>query len=513
MSLYSCSIAATGHELVSQAAGSILEQGGNAFDAAVAAGFAGAVVEQCLTSLGGGGFLLARTGGEKEPCREVFFDFFVDTPGRGMNRQFEPHFFPVTVEFGGSDQEFNIGLGSVAVPGTLKGLLHVHERLGSMPLSEVLHPARELARGHKLNDFQSTFLRLLYPIMTMSETGRSLYEPGGKYLQQGDILRNSEMVAFLDLLADDRGQSFYCGDIAEAIEHDMKEGEGLLTRADLQAYHVIERDPLRIPYRGHTLLSSPPPSMGGALIGLSLSLNEAIKPAKVWGSAEYLLRTTALMKEVERKRQQGIDNPEALFQFIRSDAAEQSAKTIRHFSRGTTHISIADRDGNVASMTCSNGEGSGYFAPSTGVMLNNMMGEDDLHPQGFHASPPGERVGSMMSPSILLDENGRVKLVLGSGGSKRIRTAITQVITQVIDYGRSMQEAVEAPRLYWDGDEDVLQVEPGFTGESMQTLDDRVEVNIWQEKSVYFGGVHTVIPGEGGIGDPRRGGAAVVVKK
>ena len=160
-------------------------------------------------------------------------------------------------------------------------------------------------------------------------------------------------------------------------------------------------------------------------------------------------------------------------------------------------------------MTCSNGEGSGYFAPGTGIMLNNMMGEDDLHPDGFHCSPPGQRVGSMMSPSVLL-HGDRAELVLGSGGSKRIRTAMIQVLVQLIDCHRDRVEAVEAPRLHWDGE--ILQMEPGFPASSVEALRKRVRVNVWQEKSMYFGGVHVVAPGQGGAGDPRRGGAVEVVR-
>jgi len=136
------------------------------------------------------------------------------------------------------------------------------------------------------------------------------------------------------------------------------------------------------------------------------------------------------------------------------------------------------------------------------------MGEDDLHPEGFHTNPAGERVVSMMSPSVLL-KDGRVKLVLGSGGSKRIRTAITQVLTQYIDFKRDLDLAIHAPRLHWDGS--VIQAEPGFSRESIESLASSLPVNIWAERSVYFGGVHSVVPGSHGVGDPRRGGSVLVV--
>ncbi|MFC1843765.1 gamma-glutamyltransferase family protein [Thermodesulfobacteriota bacterium] len=492
------SIVATGHPLVSGAAIEILQNGGNAFDAAVGAGFAGAVAEQTLTSLGGGGFLLARTNlGE-----EVLFDFFTDTPGRGLeNTELEPHFFPVTIHFPGSDQDFNIGLGSVAVPGNLKGFLHVHKRLGRLPLEEILQPAIHLAReGLELNDWQGYFLNLLEPIMTFSPAGRKLYTIDGVCAKQGDHIKNLEIADFLSKLPEDRGESFYTGDLAKIIENDMVSGQGLLTAADLAAYKVIERTPLAIGYRDHTLLTNPHPSMGGSLIGLALSLLDTQDMSNLkYHSPAHVLQTAKLMTEVERLREKGVN----------AQAMEKSGEILRQFSRGTTHISVADAEGNVASMTCSNGEGSGYFVPGTGIMLNNMMGEDDLHPEGFHSSPPGQRVSSMMSPSLLLKDN-EVAMVIGSGGSKRIRTAITQVISSIVDFGIPVQQAVEATRIHWDGD--LMQVEPGLSPEALNALQQQWPVNIWSDIDVYFGGVHTVLPGIAGGGDPRRGGSVRIIE-
>jgi len=205
------------------------------------------------------------------------------------------------------------------------------------------------------------------------------------------------------------------------------------------------------------------------------------------------------MTEVEELRENGLNTM----------SLQKSGARIRQFSRGTTHISVADAEGNVASMTCSNGEGSGYFVPGTGIMLNNMMGEDDLHPAGFHASPPGQRVSSMMSPSLLL-KNEAVAMVIGSGGSKRIRTAITQVLSAIIDFAIPVQQAVEAPRIHWDGA--MMQVEPGLPQEAIHALKKHWPVNIWSSIDVYFGGVHTVIPNIAGGGDPRRGGSVRVIE-
>ncbi len=481
------SIVASGHPAVSKAALAIMEQGGNAFDAVVAAGFTSAVAEPALTSVGGGGFLLAHTSDGDN----ILFDFFSNTPGMGHpDQDLEPHFFPVTVNFSGTDQDFNVGMGSVAVPGNLKGYLHVHNRLGTLPLEKVLAPAINCARhGIALHHQQAHFLQLLYPIMTMNEAGRKLFAPNGKYLKCGDHFHNHDFASFLEELATDQGDSFYSGKLALQIEEKMQAKQGLLTQKDLSSYAVIEREPLHFTYRGFQLFTNPPPSFGGSLIGLTLHLlQQENLQAQKWGSLGHLTSLCNTLKEVDRRRTNG----ETAFNVDE-----------KNFQRGTTHVSIVDKNGNVASMTTSNGEGSGYIVPGTGIMLNNMMGEDDLHPEGFHACPPGQRVASMMSPSLLLKDN-EVALVIGSGGSKRIRTAISQVLSNVIDFGLDINTAVKAPRIHWDGE--LLQVEPGYDDETVASLNQLVPCNAWDKRDVYFGGVHAVIPHQHGAGDPRRGG-------
>lgn len=498
-------IVATGHPLVSKAAIQMLELGGNAFDAAVAAGFAGAIAEPALTSLGGGGFLLARNGSGKA----TLFDFFVDTPGKGKAvEDLEPHFFPVTIQFPSSTQDFNVGLGSVAVPGNIKGYLHVHKKLGSLPLKEILQPAIAMAReGVALNKHQAYFLNMLKPIMVVTEASRKIFEPNGRYVQEGDILSNPELADFLENLAQaGSADLFYKGEIAQRIVSDMEAGKGLLTKEDLASYEVIEREPLSAEYRDFLLLTNPPPSFGGVLIRLALELLSRLEIGDIrWGTSSHLMAVALAQREVEKLRTKNcheLDGAER--EKMVSEAADFVRK--RLWSRGTTHVSVADGYGNVASMTTSNGEGSGYIVPGTGIMLNNMMGEDDLHPEGFHSSEPGHRVASMMSPSLVLHRN-KVRLVLGSGGSKRIRTAIVQVLLNYLDFGLDIETSVKAPRLHWDGKR--LQIEPGYDKNSIDALKEEFEINVWDDIDVYFGGVHAVEPeGEGG-GDPRRGGCVM----
>jgi gamma-glutamyltranspeptidase/glutathione hydrolase len=469
----------------------VLAAGGNAFDAVVAAGFAAAVAEPTLTGLGGGGFLMARTAAGES----TLFDFFVDTPGSGLAEpELTPHFLPVTVHFGSADQDFNIGLGSVAVPGCLAGYLHVHARLGRLALAAVLAPAVRLAReGVEVNAQQAYLVEILQPILTFAETGRRLYTRRGRPLAEGERLVNRELARFLERLASaparEAEAGFAAPDLARRIAADMAEGAGLLTAADLRAYRVCERSPLAFAYRGHRVLANPPPSFGGSLLAVSLSLLQQRGPMPQWGSAEHLARLVEVMIETDEVRARG-----------------ETADRLRS-ARGTTHVSASDGEGNVASMTTSNGESSGYFVPGTGVMLNNMLGEDDLHPEGFHAAPPGERVSSMMCPSLLL-RDGEVVLALGSGGSKRIRTALAQVISNVVDFRMDPREAIEAPRLHWDGQQ--VQAEPGFPEVALEALARRWPMNRWDERNLYFGGVHAVAPGRGGAGDPRRGGSVAV---
>jgi gamma-glutamyltranspeptidase/glutathione hydrolase len=484
-------VVAGGHPATCRAAADALAAGGNAFDAVVAAGFAAAVAEPTLTGLGGGGFLMARTtAGEA-----TLFDFFVDTPGSGLpERDLAPHFLPVTVHFGNADQDFNIGLGSVAVPGCLAGYLHVHARLGRLPLPAVLAPAVRLAwEGVEINAQQAYLVDILQPILTLAEPGRRLYTRQGRPLAEGERLVNRELARFLERLASapprEAEAGFAAPDLAPRIAADMADGGGLLTAADLSAYRVCERAPLAVAYRGHQVLTNPPPSFGGSLLAVSLSLLEQRGPMPQWGSAEHLTRLVEVMIETDEFRARG-----------------ETANSVRS-ARGTTHVSVSDGEGNVASMTTSNGESSGYFVPGTGVMLNNMLGEDDLHPEGFHAAPPGERVSSMMCPSLLL-RDGEVVLALGSGGSKRIRTALAQVISNVVDFGMDPRAAVEAPRVHWDGEQ--VQVEPGYSEVALGALAGRWSMNRWDDHNLYFGGAHAVAPGREGAGDPRRGGSVAV---
>jgi len=497
---------AAGHAATADAAATLLEAGGNAFDAVVAAGFASAVCEPGFTSLAGGGFLLARTAAG----RDSLIDFFVDTPGRGRpDGAPEPVFEEVSVRFAAADQTFHCGPGSVAVPGTLAGYLHIHRTLGSLPLADVVAPAAALAIGGvPVSATQAHDFALLAPILSRTDASRATFFPRGRLLAEGDVLHNVDLGAFLLALGEDPNATFYEGDLAQHLVDQLTAGGGLMTPEDLAAYRVIERDPLRFSYRGHTVLTNPPPTFGGALLAVALRRLDRLGPPPAAGSPELAVLLARVMADVDADRRDG--HPEVLAA-LRGDLGDDPTQRPQ-VTRGTTHVTVTDAAGNVAAMTTSNGECSGDVIAGTGIACNNMLGEDDLHPDGFHAAPPGQRVASMMSPTFVIDPvEGRVELALGSGGSKRIRSALLQVLVAHVDHGIGLRDAVEAPRLHWD--EDHLEVEPGLDPTVLRALAETAPVNEWPERSMYFGGVHAVEPGPSGAaaGDPRRGGATRVV--
>jgi gamma-glutamyltranspeptidase / glutathione hydrolase len=503
-------VVAAGHPETVAAATTVLEAGGNAFDAVVAAGFTAAVVEPCLSSLGGGGFLLARTAAGEE----VVFDFFVDTPGRGLPDAAAPTLTPVTLRFGSADQVFHVGHGSVAVPGCLPGYLHAHARLGRLDLEEVVAPARRLAEvGVPLGPHQTAVVHLLEPILTLTDEGRARFQPGGRPLEPSRPVVNLPLAGFLERIGAGRARGFDDPTLAATIEAEMRASGGLLTAADLGAYEVVEREPLAVGYRELELLTNPPPSFGGRLIAQGLDLLARTPPA-AFGSGTRLARLAEVFDVVMRHHTAGEDptaEPSAAGEGTTAPEAAGTAAPRPSSVRGTTHVSICDDEGNLAAMTTSNGSCSGVMLGDTGVMANNIMGEEDLQPHlrstddrhpAQHPAP-GVRVGSMMAPSLLLD-GGRAPVVLGSGGSERIRTAMTQVIVNLVDHGMTLEEAVRAPRIHWDGR--TVQVEPGFPAEAVAHVAAQRPVNVWTVSDLYFGGVHAVAPDGSRAGDPRRGG-------
>lgn len=505
-------VVAAGHEATAQAAIGILDAGGNAFDAIVAAHFAACVAEPVLCSLGGGGFLIGQAA--QDPVR--LFDFFAHTPKRKRPPD-QIDFRPILADFGAAQQEFHIGLGAIATPGAVAGMFAVHRALCTLPMAVLLEPALALARdGVVVNPMQAYAFRIVAPIFSDSEAARRVFaspSQAGALVQEGDLLRQPELATVLECLARQGEAWFYGGEFAHLVAELCANDGGYLTLADLQDYAVQERKPLQTRYRGARVWTNPPPSSGGLLIAFALQLLAAVAPPAERGSSEQLCLLAEVMALTQQARLdahlEDAVHPDAerLLEagFIERYRREIRGRPASH--RGTTHINVMDGLGNQASLTVSNGEGCGRIIPDTGVMLNNMLGEADLNPLGFHRWPEDTRMTSMMAPTLVETAQG-ARLALGSGGSNRIRTAILQVLVNLLDYGAAPCAAVEAPRLHME--DELLSVEQGFEPESLAPLLTAYPRHqCWDDSSLFFGGVHLVQRRDGvldGAGDPRRGG-------
>lgn len=509
-------IIAAGHQKTAEAGMEIFNQGGNAFDAAIASVLAAFAVEPMLTSIGGSGFLLAHT----QQGENLLFDFFCQTP-RHKKAISELDFYPVNVNFGaGESQVFHIGKGSIAVPGNLAGLLKVHQKLGKLPLHIIAEPAINYAKnGIEVNKFQAYCMKILQPILTEKLAGKKIYEKEGKLLQENDVYTIPELADTLTYLVEKGFDEFYQGEIAHLLVKEMQEG-GYLTLDDLQNYQVIIRQPLNINYRGYNLLTNPPPSSGGALIAFALKLLESFNLTNIkWRSQEHLEILPWVMSLTNEARKDGYDAHIFRGNIIEKFLGEQHLSFYQNQLQtkvnklgSTTHISVLDENGNAASVTTSNGEGSGYIIPNTGIMLNNMLGEEDLNPFGFHQWQCNQRISSMMSPSMVL-KNGKPKIVLGSGGSNRIRTAIFQVISNIIDFNFTIDEAINLPRVHWENN--TFSIEPDQLSLSLENLNLPLNTKtiLWQDQNMFFGGVHGVRKTDQGMmegaGDLRRCGVVL----
>jgi len=502
------SVVAAGHELTVSAAAEILQDGGNAFDAALACVFMTFVAEAVFASPGGGGFLMARRAGS-DSC--ALFDFFVETP-RKRRAEKEVEFFPIHADFGPAKQEFHIGLGSSATPGVVPGLFAIHEALCRLPMKRLVEPAARAARaGFPLSEFQAYLFTVIAPILTASEGVAHIFAPGGKPMQAGETFRNEELAETLFWLAEDGTRLFLDGDVGKAIVAQSLSLGGHLTYDDLKHYRVALREPLYWTHASASVALNPPPAASGALIAYGLAYLEALADE---GRARDAL---ALRRAMEATNEARATHGEGLAERLAGGVlAKELREARRHPAayRGTTHISVIDADGNAAAVSLSNGEGNGTIVGKFGFMLNNMLGEEDLAADGLHAWREGTRLSSMMAPTIILESDGTVT-ALGTGGSNRIRTAILQVVVNLLDRGMGLADAVEAPRLHVEKC-GTVSFEPGLPEAAQaEFLALGEKAHAWPQANLFFGGVHAARRNPKGAvegaGDPRRQGVALVV--
>jgi gamma-glutamyltranspeptidase/glutathione hydrolase len=471
---------AAGHPLTAEVGARVLAEGGNAIDACVAASLASWVTESPLTGPGGGGFMvvhLARDG------RTRVIDGYVTMPSRGGGEMHE-----IDVDFsGGSTQIFRIGAASVAVPGALAALEEAHRRFGTLPWRELFPPAIELARdGVEITPAQGYLHAILDVILRHTEEGRRLFG-GDRSLAAGDRLVQRDFAGTLELLAEEGSAALYRGDLGREIVRHLKEEGGGLTLRDLREYRVIRRRPVGVRFRGADFRANPPPASGGALVCHGLRLLGRGEPT--------IERLVDVMAEQLRVQRRG------------------SLPRLPRVGGGTTHISVVDGEGNAASLSISTGAGSGVVVPGMGFALNNMLGEYNVVETG-PLPAPGERLSSLMAPSIAL-EGGRPRLVLGSAGSLRLWSAIMQAAVNVLGRGLGVREAIERPRVYAEGED--VHCEGGTPAGEMDRLGELgYAVTRWRRRNLFFGGVSAVELRAGGelaaAGDPRRGGHGIVVE-
>jgi gamma-glutamyltranspeptidase / glutathione hydrolase len=489
----------------------VLRAGGNAVDAAVACVLMSFVAESPLTGPGAGGFMLVHVpdGGTH------LLDFFVAAPGKGIDDPEPAALMPIDVYFSeDAIQRFNVGPSSCGAFGTTLGLAHALERFGGASLAQLTAPAARAAReGVEVVPMQAFLFTVLEPILRSSPECDAIYAPDGRLLREGDTIRLPELGDLLERLGAEGPGFLYTGDTAARVSDWVLERGGLLTREDLGSYEVLERPPAGVTYRGREVLTNPPPSSGGILIADALGILERLEdPTDAAVIAEVIASTNRARDE---EFLEGLATEGYLEQFLAKEALDSVATEVRSRLGNTTHISVMDAEGACVAVTCSNGSCSGVVVPGTGMHLNNMLGEQDLNPLGFHRHAPGARVPSMMAPTVVLSADDQPEMALGSAGSNRIRSAIIQTIIGVVDRGLTAQEAVSSARIHVEGRE--VEAEPGVAPEPLDRLEEGGwRVRRWTEQNLYFGGVQAVArnPETGeltGGGDPRRGGAAETV--
>ena len=461
----------------------MLRAGGTALDAAIASIAMACVCEPVLCSPGGAGFAMIRDGSSGATS---VVDFFAQTPlasrqpeGTGVRA--------VHADFGPATQAFQIGPATSATPGFFWGVEALHGSGATWPLADLFAGAIRWARsGVDVTPFQHYLATVVRPILAASPASAALFAPGGEVLAAGDRFRNPALADCLEILSNEGFARSEVGLSCIAAQSD----EGHLTAVDFEAYAAVERQPLTLRVGASTVHVNPPPAASGLLIGHSLRQLDGPDPVAM---AQALHATGRA-----RLRSRG-------------DLAGLDRRTLRQ--RGTSHVSVIDSSGAACAVSVSNGEGNGELVDGFGFMLNNILGEEDVNPAGAAGWPVDSRLSSMMCPTMIESADGGL-VVLGSGGSNRIRSAIAQVIAGLCLDGAELRDAIVAPRLHVEGDHlDFEDREDQDTCDELCAL--FADHRVWPEPNLFFGGVHAAsVDGGGrftGCGDARRDGVSIVV--
>ena len=517
----------SGSPIASDVGRKILEQGGNAVDAAVAVGFALAVVHPEAGNIGGGGFMVIRT---RDGAVQTL-DYRETAPGRAsrdmyVNRRGNPTDLSIT------------GALSAGVPGSVAGLLEARRRFGKLPLRTLIQPAIALARdgfivdsvrSHSIDDDRERLY--LFP------TSRAQFLPHGQAPAPGSRFRQAALARTLTAIRDRGAAGFYAGPVANLIVAEMARSGGIITLRDLAGYKAIWRDPIVITYRGYTVYSMPPASGGGVTMAEILNIMEGFGPLPPFGSAALAHREAEAMRRAFMDRNVFLGDPafvqapvaqlisKAHADSLRKQIDLQRATPTPKFSASapqgasTTHYSVVDADGMAVSTTTTlnNSYGSALTIAGAGFLLNDEMddfatalGKPNMYGlvQGeANAIQPGKRMLSAMTPSIVLDPRGQLFMVVGSPGGPRIITTVYHVISNVIDHRMSLAEAVTAPRLHHQALPDTIRIErDGFSKALLDELRGMghavIEGSPWSDAAAIL----RTAAGWQGVSDPRRGG-------
>ena len=488
-----------GHQYTVDAAKQILDNGGNAIDAAIASYWMCMVAEPFMASAGAGGFAMI-----KEPEGKMLsMDFFCQTP-KTKRAPKHSDLFPITVDFGTTTENFYVGMASVAVPGAIAALWEMHSRWATIPMKELIQPAIDATRtGIPIDEFQSYECELLECIYKLDPRGREIFlKTDGQRKKYGESVSMNYFVDFAETMAIEGADLFYKGEIATSIVDLCNDKGGNLTMDDFVSYNLNIGPSFSYPWNDKIVHGNPFPSVGAmiqAAILKGLEGNEFIRPRskahfdlisnisqKVFGIKDDLSLLTQYLSD------QGI-----VFNYLKHNS---------HKWGGTSHFNIVDKDGLAISLSTSIGEGSGTFIPGTDMQLNNMLGELALLPNGIHSWDIDVRLQSMMCPTMVTDQQNNLLMQIGSGGAGRIPFAMAQTIFNHFELGMKLEDSIAFPRVIYDGSS--FQIEQGY-----EEIPSSTDHKFWDTSSLFFGGTHAIIQSDDryeAFGDPRRYGKASV---
>jgi gamma-glutamyltranspeptidase/glutathione hydrolase len=519
-------VIAAAHPLASEVGVEILRKGGNAVDAAIATAFALGVVEPNASGIGGGGFMLIYLPKVLGP-KVVTIDYREMAPAKATAAMF--------LKWG--VEQMKIGPRSVGVPGTVAGLTLALQTYGTMALKDVLEPAIQLAeQGFPVTKLLNSMMVNNAPKLSRFPAAAKIYLKNGRPFKVGVRLYQKDLAETYRLIAAQGQEVFYQGAIAEAIAKEMQRSGGLINREDLANYRAVVRPPVEGNYRGYEIISMGPPSSGGTQVLELLNILEGYDMARLGlNSPEGIEIMAETMKRAFSDRAKYMGDLDfvkiPLAELLSKEHAEKLRKGMKiklktHLqgklitgnfapqeSDQTTHLSVADKDGNLVALSQSIDAffGSGVVVPRTGILLNDGMGDFALQPGGPNSIEPGKRPLSNMAPTLVF-KNGRPYLAIGMPGGTRITSALAQVLMNLIDHQLTLQEAINAPRIHRNTVTGELLLESRITQKVRNALARKgYPIVLKKDFDIYLGGAQAVMIDVktgmlSGAADPRREG-------